>query len=180
MGARRHLSVSAALLALLVPTGCGGDDGDGDSADDPADETTQVDEPTDEGETDEPEPTGDAPDACSLITTDEVATVLQAARPDDSGFQVTTESVVVGEGTSCIYTWTSDFAGSTFDVGVFPSELYFDPGTEKTPLPDIGDDAFEQDENYYAQVGGWVVHIVNVQLTEQAPVDLLEIAAGRL
>lgn len=179
MSARRHLSVSAALIALLVLAGCG-DDGDGDSADDPVDETTQIDEPTDEGETDEPEPSGEAPDACSLITTDEVATVLSSVRPDDAGFEVTTESAVVGEGTSCVYTWTSDFAGSSFNVSVFPIELYFDPGLEKTPLPDIGDDAFEQADNYYAQVGDWMINIVNVQLTEEAQVELLEIAAGRL
>lgn len=176
MSVRRYLVVSAALIALLGLSACG-DDGDGGSADDPVDTSTpaETEEPTtDDGG--EPAVT----DACGLITADEVVAVLQTARPDDSGFAVTPEGTVEGEGSRCVYSWTSDFAEGAFDVSVFPESLFFDSGIEKTPLPGIGDEAFEQSDNYYAVVGDWMVHIVNVQLTEQAPVDLLEIAAERL
>ncbi len=181
MSVRRHLVVSAALIALLGLTGCGGDDDEGGSTNEPADTSgpSELEEEPDDGFGEEPD-SGEAPDACALITPDEAAAVLQTARPDDTGFEVTTEGSVVGEGTMCVYSWTSDFAVGSFDVSVFPTSLYFDDGTTQTPLPGIGDNAFEQMDNYYAEVGAWMVHIVNVQLTEEAPVELLAIAAGRV
>ena len=181
LGHRRAWAATAVVAALAL-SGCGGDDGDGDS-DDPVDTSSQLTDPavTDDATDESTDGGASVPsDACELITPDEVAGVLQTANPDESEFSVTTINEVLGEQAHCAYSWTSDFSEGQFDLYVFPESLYFDPGTEQVPLEGIGDEAFEQDDNYYAAVGDLMVNIVNVQQTEQASIDLLEIAAERL
>jgi hypothetical protein len=124
--------------------------------------------------------TGDVPDACSLLTADEVSQVLAAHNPDDSGYVAQAVDDPGGEN-DCTIRWTSDHGHDEFSVSVFDASGYVkDPSGDPRSIDGIGDKAFEVNGNYYAQVGDRMVHLVNVQQGEGSDEALLKLAAGRL
>ncbi len=176
----RTTSVLRALAALAV---CGALIGCGDGDDIPDDnDAFATSGPADGPSDDDGAAPGDGAagvDACSLVTTDEVAEVLQEARPDDANFSATAEQEELGEGSVCLYSWQSDFATGSFEISVFPATNYVAFG-EPEPIEGIADEAFEDNDNFYAQRGDLMVHVVNVQQGRDADIELLRIAAERL
>lgn len=157
--------VPAALLALA--TGCGGssDSGSGSPGAGSNGDASKA-------------SSGDLPDACSLITTDEVAHVLSDHNPDHATYSV---EATTGTDGSCTYAWTVNGGGDEFTVNVFPASSFVkQPGVEPSPIDGIGDEAFSNVGSYYARVGDQMVNVVNVQEGEGSDEDLLRIAAGRL
>jgi hypothetical protein len=73
---------------------------------------------------------------------------------------------------------------TSFSISVSPAgagKLFIERGT-RTPIPGIGDEAFEASDNYYAIVKGVLVHIVNAPGASQAEgsTTLLRAAVGRV
>jgi hypothetical protein len=73
---------------------------------------------------------------------------------------------------------------TSFSIAVSPAgtgSLFIERGT-RTPIPGIGDEAFEASDNYYAIVSGVLVHIVNAPGASQleGSIALLRAAAGRI
>ena len=122
----------------------------------------------------------DTPSACALITPQEVATVLGNHSTNDGNYVASASDV--GPPGTCTYSWTSQGGHGEFTVSVFPTSSYIkDPsGPEPRTIEGIGDKAFEIDGNFYAQVGGQMIHIVNVQEGPGADEALLSIAAHRM
>jgi hypothetical protein len=117
-------------------------------------------------------------DACTLITTDEVAQVLGEHSADHATYDVRATTETDG---SCTYAWTVDGSGDEFTVNVFPASGYVpQPGIEPRRIDGIGDEAFEEVGSFYARVGDRMVGVVNVQEGEGSDEALLRIAAGRL
>jgi hypothetical protein len=184
-------SRSTTLLLLLASLsgvaliGCGDDGGADDASpttvaesEDAGDDTSGDDTSGDDTSGDGDDGTG--VDACSLVTTEEDADVLQEANPDDANFGATAESQDVGEASVCAYSWESDSAVGSFEISVFPASNYF-PFGEPEPIDGIAaDEAFEDNDNFYARRGDRMVHVVNVQQGMEADVALLRIAAERL
>ncbi|GAA3811104.1 hypothetical protein [Nocardioides panacisoli] len=118
------------------------------------------------------------PDACRLITTDEVARVLGEHSPDQATYTVTAST---GRDGACTYAWTANGGGDEFTVNQFPASSYVaQPGVEPRQISGIGDQAFEEVGSYYARVGDQMVNVVNLQEGEGSDEDLLRVAANRL
>jgi len=155
------LAGGAAVLAL---SGCGG--GSGTAATAPPLKDSGV--PASSG----------TPDACRLITTDEVAHVLGEHSPDQASYTVTASTG--GDG-SCTYVWTANGGGDEFTVNEFPASSYVaQPGVEPRQIPGIGDEAFEEVGSFYVRVGEQMVDVVNLQEGAGSDEALLAIAARRL
>jgi hypothetical protein len=153
-----------ALVALTL-SGCGGDSGQETGRSDAAGSPT-----TSAGTA--------APDACRLITTDEVAQVLHEHSADQAAYTVTATTESDG---SCTYAWTANGGGDEFTVNEFPASSYVaQPGVEPRQIPEIGDEAFEEVGSFYARVGDQMVNVVNLQEGEGSDEALLAIAAHRL
>jgi hypothetical protein len=184
---RPRLAIVGFALALLPLSGCGGDsspaaDAGGGAAEaaDPA--TTDVlDVPTEA-------PAG-APDIdpCSLVGNEEMAGILSEQLPNDEGAVTVTSEAAAGFGNpTCTYMWTRDTwgagSGKEFTISVLPpDDLEFTAGFgDRVPIDGVGDEAFEQEENYFARVGDVVVHVVNLQETPEASVAVLTAAAAAL
>jgi hypothetical protein len=176
---RPRLVAVCCAAALLLPAGCGGDaepaaggGPDGVEAPVPADAGVPPDAP--------------AVEPCSLVDDAEMAALLTEQLPADEGeVTVTSESTSLGPDT-CQYSWgrSTWSAGSEkeFQVSLLPpDDLTFTAAIgERTPIPGVGDEAFEVSDNYFARVGDTVVHVVNLQETPEASVAVLTAAAGAL
>jgi hypothetical protein len=156
--------VTAGVLAALMLSGCGGSDQGNNAAtgaSSPASATKST-----------------QPDACRLITTDEVAQVLSDHSADHATYSVT---ATTGPDGSCTYAWRANGGGDEFTVNEFPAKSHVpQPGVEPRPIAGIGDEAFEEVGSFYVRVGDEMVNVVNVQEGEGSDEDLLRIAAGRL
>ncbi len=134
--------------------------------------------PTDPGRS------GPTPAACPLVSNDQVTAILQAAQPDEGTVTVTSAGSFIGDSSTCEYTWSGAMTtGKDFQIDVIPADtldMVADP-SQRQPIAGIGDDAFQAGEgNFYAVVGNWAVHVVNVQITDDVSTQLLATAAGRL
>jgi hypothetical protein len=128
---------------------------------------------------------GTAPAACGLVSTDELAAILEKAQPDEKAIMVTTTERAVGaESSVCSVTWGGDRStGREFQINVISADTL--PLVVETPqrsaIPGIGDAAYlGQEGNFYAQVGDWAVHVVNVQITDEVSTQILAAAAQGL
>lgn len=118
------------------------------------------------------------PDACRLITTDEVAHALGEHSPDRATYTVTSST---GSDGSCTYAWTANGGGDEFTVNEFPASSYVaQPGVAPRQIPGIGDEAFEEVGSFYVRVGEQMVNVVNLQEGVGSDEALLAIAARRL
>lgn len=109
--------------------------------------------------------------ACGLVTTGELAAILQKAEPEEHAVTVTTPERAVGaDGSICSVNRGGDLSiGREFQIDVFSADTL--PFVVETPqrsaIPGIGDEAYLGHEgNFYAQVGDGAVHVVNVQITD--------------
>jgi hypothetical protein len=170
----RPLAMAALGILLLAAASCSSDDGSSTSAPTSGGTATST-------TTAARGSSSDAPDACSLLTADEVAQVLTQHSPDHRAYDAELTTDPAGEN-DCTVTWTSNGGGDEFTVSLFDASGYFaDPsGPSPRDIDGIGDKAFEVDGNFYAQVGDQMIHIVNVQEGEGADEALLKIAAQRL
>lgn len=130
-----------AVLFVAVPllASCGGDD---EPADDegrsPSSATSASAEASDPS--DPSDASGDA--ACDLVTTDEVAAAVGTAVGDG----VPSDSTVATGGTQTTCTWVgAEDPATTATLTVYTEASAADSVREddSTPLPDVGDDAFE-------------------------------------
>ena len=182
---RPRLAAVWCAIALLPLAGCGGDQAPeaggaptGAEAELPADVT---DVPTEA-------PAG-APDIdpCSLVGNEEMAGILSEQLPDDEGAVTVTSETAAGFGNpTCTYMWSRETwgagSGKEFTISLLqPDDLQFTAGFgDRVPIDGVGDEAFEQEENYFARVGDVVVHVVNLQETPEASVAVLTAAAAAL
>ena len=177
---RPRLAAVWCALALLPLAGCGGDPspatGGGESS---AGAEIPTDVPTDV-----PAETA-AVDPC-LVSDEEMAGILTEQLPSDEGaVTVTSENTSLGSDT-CVYSWTRSSwgadAGKEFTVSVLSDDdvTYTAAIGERTPIEGVGDEAFEVSDNYFARVGDVVVHVVNLQETDEASVAVLTAAAANL
>jgi hypothetical protein len=170
--ARLQLAALATTGALLVA--CGSDDSGTTASPAGRDSTVTTADHSSAA-------SGAAPEACSLLTADEVAAALTDHNPGSTGYAAQLVDDPAGEN-GCTVRWTSNGGGDEFTLSVFDADGYVaDPsGPDARPIDGIGDRAFEVDGSYYAQVGDQMVHLVNVQEGEGTDEALLAIAARRL
>jgi hypothetical protein len=181
---RRRVAAVWFAVALLPLAGCGNDSGPaaGGGSGDTAAQITDA----------APQVSADAPagapdiDPCSLVSNEEMAGILSQQFPNDEGAVTVTSEIASGFGNpSCTYTWTRSTwgtgAGKEFTIALSrPNDLEFTAGFgERIPIGGVGDEAFVQDENYFARVGDTVVHLTNLD-TPEASVAVLTAAAGHL
>jgi len=127
---------------------------------------------------------GAAPGACGLVSPDALTTILQTAKPDEESITVETTERDLGGGSVCNVTWGgAQSTGREFHIDVFSAGTL--PFVVETPqrsvIPGIGDEAYlGQEGNFYAQVGDWAVHVVNVQITDEVSTQILAAAARGL
>ncbi len=127
---------------------------------------------------------GAAPGACGLVSPDALTTILQTAKPDEESITVETTERDLGGGSVCNVTWGgAQSTGREFQIDVFSAGTL--PFVVETPqrsaIPGIGDEAYlGQEGNFYAQVGDWAVHVVNVQITDEVSTRILAAAAKGL
>lgn len=175
---RPRLAAVCCALALLPAAGCGGEG-------DPAPETGVA-----QGSAEAPITTDAAAeevavDPC-LVDDEEMAGILAEQLPSDEGdVTVTSENSSLGADT-CVYSWSRSTwgadAGKEFTISVLPDDdLTFTAAIgERVPIEGVGDEAFEASGNYFARVGDLVVHLVNLQETDEASVAVLTAAAGNV
>jgi hypothetical protein len=174
MTVRAHLQLGAVVAAGLLLVACGSDDSGTTASPAGRDSPVTTTEPSSAA-------SGDAPDACSLLTADVVAAALAAHNPASTGYAVQLVDDPAGEN-DCTVRWTSGGGGDEFTLSLFDADGYVaDPsGPGPRPIAGIGDRAFEVDGSFYAQVGDQMVHLVNVQEGEGTDEDILAVAARRL
>lgn len=179
--ARGHVAAMVMIFAAagIVLGACGG--GSGTTAARSSDVASDEQSDTESSSKSSSKKTSSEPDACSLLSNDEVTGVFKDLITDDSGFAVTSEDSSLGDARECSYTWTSaSVTGKDFQLSVFPEKNYVDAGAKRRDISGVGDEAWEEMDNWYAQVADLMVHLVNVQETDAVSDALLKIAAGHL
>jgi len=122
-------------------------------------------------------------DPCDLVPSARAAEILRARLPKEGPVKVTTSSFESEGGGTCTYTWNGDLSmDKSFSITLLRADdLDLAAGEgQRTPIPSVGDEAFESNGNYYARAGDAAVHLVNLQETEDASVAMLKAAAEAL
>lgn len=123
------------------------------------------------------------PPACDLVDPTALAPVLATEHPEDGAFTVTTKDNSQGEVSSCDVSWgAANWTPKTFQVQVLYTDnlQYTDPIGAKRVIPGVGDEAFEAGDNWFARKGSVVVHVVNVQETDEVSDRILADTVSRL